>query len=115
MAMRDDGEQPAAKTETALSEQSPIKLSLVISMLGLAALGGSAHFRIGANEKAIESLITDGKSTAREMADVKTNAAVGASGLQSLKDEMAKANEKLDRLLEEKTNSADYRPRRRGQ
>lgn len=52
--MSPTGEQP--KAETPLSENSAVRMSLVITLVGLAFGAGAAHWRIGALETARDEL-----------------------------------------------------------
>lgn len=112
--MTTTGEQP--KAETPLGENSTVRVSLVVALLGLAATAGAAHYRIGAQEKAGEDQAQIVREQAKEIADLRTRVTVGESNFAELKSKLEKMDGKLDRLLEGRGNrSANYSPRGPGQ
>lgn len=115
--MSPTGEQP--KAETPLSENSTVRVSLVVTMLGLAFAAGSAHWRIGALEKENSDQAVTIKALEKENASVVTRLTLSESNGATMKETLKEMNAKLDRILERdtRTSPAVYRgqPRSPGQ
>lgn len=86
--MTTTGEQPAAKAEKPLSENSTVRVSLVIALLGLAATAGAAHYRIGALEKQAEEAALVVRSMEKDQTALLVRVTVAESSFAEIKESL---------------------------
>lgn len=104
------GEHPAAKAETPLSDNTNIKLGFVVTIIVAAMSVGGLYYQVKQQGEEIAELRADQKATEKEQARMETRLTVSEGGFRTLTEQVAKANEKLDRLLEARTERSVYRP-----
>jgi uncharacterized protein HemX len=104
------GEQP--KAETALGENSTVRVSLMITFIVVAFGAGAAHWRVSAQEAQNAEHAQLLREQAKELAALTTRVTLGESTTADLIKKLDRMDLKLDRLLEKGTNSANYRPPR---
>lgn len=98
-----------------ISEKTGISLGLLLTLLAMLAGAGAtavvAVYRVGALEKASEKQETKDKEQDNRLAGLELGAVGNAAALANLNTLVSKMDAKLDRLLDNRTSSANYRPR----
>lgn len=107
------GEQPA-KAETPLSESTPIKLGLALVLATALCTAAVAVYQVGELKLEGRTQALEIKSLEKDIAKLDTRVSLSESGFISLKGQLDKMNEKLDRLLESRTERSVYRQPPRG-
>lgn len=109
--MTTTAEQPAAKAETPLSENTNIKLGFVVTIVVAAMSVGGLYYKVeNLRERVEKSEMRDDEQDKRT-SSLELGAVGNAAALANLSTLVAKMDAKLDRLLDNRSTNANYRPR----
>lgn len=109
--MSQTGEQPVAKEETPLSENTPMRVGLVIVLATALCTAAVAVYQVGELKDENRTQAAEIRATERDIADLKTQRAVAAKELETLSKSFDGLSKELREFMAEMrgTRSANFR------